>query len=367
MKMNKRIGVISIWDIDNYGNRLQNYALLSALRSLGYSPYTLKMWPQKKWKRIFQYLTNYDVSWMRLVKEKLSHNYRKYNFLCFERKHITKDRHFYDSTEDKVSLNRKYDAFIVGSDQIWNPVFLEEPYYFAAFADKDKTTISYAASMGVGELDYLSQEKLKNGLKTIKYVSVREERAAEIIEALDEPKPAVVIDPTMLISADEWQKLEKKPDYIHKDYILLYYLGDISEERWSYLQKISNENNLDIIILGKKEYPEYYQAGPSEFLYLIHHAKLMCTDSFHGCVFSILFQTPFYVFERENSLQKMNSRIDTLLNIFHLENRTKSSNDVDYSLECDFTQCERIIEEKKSFGMNFLKKSLSNLNIEGNM
>lgn len=358
--MKKKVGVISIWDIDNYGNRLQNYAMLHAVKDLGYDAYTLKMWPQKKWKRVFQYIFNYDVSFLRLCMEKARNN-RKYHFLKFERENITKDRHFFHAEENRKLINKLYDGFVMGSDQIWNPVFLGESYYFGAFADEDKPTVSYAASIGVSELKESDQVKLKKGLATVKKISVREDAAADIIENLGIPRPKVVVDPTMLVSASEWEKLEKKPKGLERNYLLLYYLGDVSDERWNYLNRIANENNLELVILGKKEYPKYFDAGPAEFLYLIHHAKLVCTDSFHGCVFSILFQTPFYIFERENSVQQMNSRIDTLLGIFRFCDRKKNRDYDSYSLECSFDQCKEILANKKEEGFHFLEESLKGI------
>ena len=92
-----------------------------------------------------------------------------------------------------------------------------------------------------------------------------------------------------------------------------------------------------------------YTCGPSEFLYLIHHARLVCTDSFHACVFSILFDTQFYVFEREDKLESMNSRIETLLNKFDL-NEHRKKDYTEYSINHDYTNAYKILEsERKKF------------------
>lgn len=358
MEKNRKVAVISIWDIDNYGNRLQNYAMQWELKKLGYDPYTLKMWPQKRLKRILQYLTNFDVSYLRMLKLKMSKNMRKYNFLSFERKHIQKDRRFYHSIEDRDLINRQYSRFIVGSDQVWHPVFLEEPYYFLKFADKDATTMAYAASMGVSSLNEEDSRKMKDGMAYIQSISVREDSAAKVIKDITGKEVSVVIDPTLFVPNTEWERLERKPEKLKRDYLLLYYLGEISETRWTFLNKISKENNLELVILGKPEYQDFYDAGPAEFLYLIHHAKLMCTDSFHGCVFSFLFETPFYVFEREDHLEKMNSRIDTLLQKFHLNNRYANEKEQKYSLECDFSKGKEILEGERVRSEEFIVKGL---------
>lgn len=358
MERDRKVGVISIWDIENYGNRLQNYALDSVINHLGYQACTLKMWPQKKWKRVFQYITNYDVSCLRILLEKIRGNERKYHFIKFEREHIRKDRRFLDSKENASYLNRTYQVFVLGSDQIWNPVFLDESYFFAAFASKEHMTVSYAASMGVSELTKEDEDKLKKGLQGVKCVSVREQRAAEIIERIAGKRPQVVLDPTMLIEQKEWECLEIMPGFVKGDYVLLYYLGDLPKECMQAIRQWCEEKGCEMIVIGRPEYPYYHSVGPAQFLYLVHHAKLVCTDSFHGCVFSILYHTPFHVFERENSVQKMNSRIETLLDTFQLTERKKETGDFSFSLDCDFSKSDTILRAAKEKSMAFLKGAL---------
>ena len=115
----------------------------------------------------------------------------------------------------------------------------------------------------------------------------------------------------------------------------------MSVERTAFINRIAKENNYEIIDLMNSS-DIAYTSGPSEFLYLIHHAKLVCTDSFHACVFSILFDTQFYVFEREDKLESMNSRIETLLNKFALNEHRKK----------DYTNVYKILEnERKKFNL----------------
>lgn len=356
----KKVGVISIWEIDNYGNRLQNYAMLSAIKKMGYDARTLKLWPQSKVKRIIQFITNFDVSFIRLILCKVKGNSRKYNFLKFERKYITKDRRFLDSNENKGYLNKTYHTFVLGSDQIWNTQFAADPYYFGCFAEEENNVVSYAASIGQSQFSDKEKKYFKRAIKSVKYVSVREQRAAEMIEELGEPKPQVVLDPTMLLVADEWELLEKKPVFIddNVNYIVLYYLGELSNEKKVAINKYCEENNCEMIVLAKKEYKEFYSAGPSEFIYLIHHAKMVCTDSFHACVFSILFHTPFFVFDREDEHKSMNSRLDTLLGKFELLDRKVNSGNIDLSRPCDFVKCDKILDSERKDSLDYLQRAL---------
>ena len=364
MKKRVKVGVITIWDIDNYGNRLQNYALLTIIKKLGYDSYTLKVWPQSYLKRAFQYITNYDVSILRILKERLEGNVRKANFLLFEKKNIPKDRRFYNCKYDKKLLNKKYSIIVVGSDQIWHPVFLKNKNFFPTFANSIINTISYAASIGVSQLNEVDKVNLRDGLRYIKHISVRETQAASIISDLGMNTPEVVLDPTMLIDKNEWSNLEIKPSYAEKKYLLVYFLGEISEERLQLIDKISKEYQLQIITLGDRKYSEIYTAGPAEFLFLFHHATLIFTDSFHGCVFSILFNSPFYVFSREDRLENMSSRIDTLLAYFNLQNRIVDDVSTSISLTYDFTLCDKQLLDLRAKSINFLKTALLDSNNE---
>ncbi len=155
-----------------------------------------------------------------------------------------------------------------------------------------------------------------------KEISVREEAGKKIVEDLTGRKDVeVLVDPTMLLTAEEWDNVSNKPEQLKTDkYILNYFLGELSEKRKNEIDRIAKENGCKIINMLDSNSP-FYKTGPAEFLYLEKNAFLICTDSFHACVFSILYNRPFIVFEREDNNVSMNSRIDTLLNKFHLQDR----------------------------------------------
>ena len=108
----------------------------------------------------------------------------------------------------------------------------------------------------------------------------------------------------MLLSADDWDKVVKKPEQLKTNkYILNYFLGNLSETRKKEIERIAKDNGCEIINILDKD-GEFYQTGPSEFLYLEKNASLICTDSFHSCVFAILYNRPFVVFDREDRFSK---------------------------------------------------------------
>ena len=228
-----------------------------------------------------------------------------------------------------------------------------------SFSTKDKNS-SYAVSLGVERLEKQFEQIYKEGLKNFNYISVREDKGAEIVKKITKREDIeVLVDPTMLLTQEEWSKIEKKPSQLKdKKYILNYFLGEISKERKKEIEKIAKENDCQIInILDKKD--PFYVSGPSEFLYLERNAFLICTDSFHSCVFAILFNTPFIVFNREDKSVNMNSRIETLLSKFKLENRYyKGKIDKDL-LKADYIEAYKILEEERKKSLTFLKKALN--------
>ena len=197
-----------------------------------------------------------------------------------------------------------------------------------------------------------------NGLNNI---SVREDRGKEIIQELTgRTDVEVLVDPTMLLNADEWDKVAKKPRELKNDkYILNYFLGELSEERNNEINRIAKENNCEVINILDKQSP-FYQTGPSEFLYLEKNAFLICTDSFHSSVFAILYNRPFIIFDREDKEVKMNSRIETLISKFKLVNRNYNGKITQENLEHDYTEAYKILEKEREKSNRFLEKCLNN-------
>ena len=138
-------------------------------------------------------------------------------------------------------------------------------------------------------------------------------------------------------------------------HILNYFLGEISKDRKKEIEKIATENNCDVINILDTNSP-FYNCGPGEFLYLEKNAFLVCTDSFHSSVFSIIYDTPFVVFERQDKFDSMNSRIDTLLSKFKYRKFNGNiSNDL---LKCDYSEAKEILEREKEKSREYLCKAL---------
>lgn len=346
----KKIGIITLNGYYNYGNRLQNYALQKFVSNY------------EKCKTIWTINSKKDCL-KNTIKSKLFF-LKKYerlsNFVCFTNRYI---RPHYTTSFNKAI--KKYDKFIVGSDQVWNWTFSEfNGKMLLDFSDYDKS-ISYAASFG---LDYISSDLKKtyaDGLSSIKYLSVREDKGKDIIkELINRDDVEVLIDPTMLLTKQEWDKIAKKPKQLkktkNKKYILNYFLGELSESRKAEIERIAKENNCFIINLLDKKDP-FYVCGPSEFLYLEKNAFLICTDSFHSSVFAVLYNRPFVVFDREQSnMKNMNSRIETLITKFKLKNRKYNNHNITKdNINHDYSDAYKILNIERKKSKNFLENALN--------
>jgi len=201
----------------------------------------------------------------------------------------------------------------------------------------------------------------KENLNDMKAISVREVAGKEIVEKLTDRKDVkVLIDPTMMLKAEEWTKIMKKPENLKTDkYIIKNFLGEIPEEYENELARIAEENECEIIDISNDE-SEFYDIGPSEFIYLEKNAFLVATDSFHACVFSILFNTPFLVFKRvDSNLESMYSRIETLLSTFNLEDRIFKGKIKNEILSSNYEEAYKILSEKRLEAMAFLNDAIN--------
>lgn len=194
-------------------------------------------------------------------------------------------------------------------------------------------------------------------------ISVREAAGAAIVESLTNCKAEVVFDPTLLLCKEEWSKIARKPSWFTgKAYLLTYFLGEKPLKVRRGIEAISRKYGLDIIELLDARQREWFCVGPDTFLYLIQHASFVYTDSFHGTVFSILLQTPFVVCERmQAGGVDMTSRIDTLLEIFNMQERRGTLQNgfaVDNLFDLDFSDVEEIRARECERSSAYLRRAL---------
>jgi hypothetical protein len=239
---------------------------------------------------------------------------------------------------------RKYNSVVVGSDQLWLPVNVVSDYYTLNWAGDDINKVSYATSFGVSKIPKGLKGKYASFLKRINHVSVREDTAVKLVAEEAGVKAKLVCDPTLLLTQKEWGDICKNHAAPEGDYIFCYFLGNNKNHR-DFAKRLKDITGCKIISINHcDEYDKYsdtfadiapYDVDPLQFVNYIKNAKYVCTDSFHGTVFSLINEKDFFVFERFKKKQSMstNSRIYSLLKIVGCENRlvTEYAGDIDLS------------------------------------
>lgn len=345
----QKIGIVTIIS-NNYGNRLQNYALQQVLKSLGLQVETIPTMSHRQLKVV--------------IKKALSICFKKYKTTIWTTFDENIDWASHNYKDGHLKNESCFDYFVAGSDQIWNPLFkINSEREFLTFTSKEKR-VAYAASIGLSVLPEEFAGRYREWLNDFKAVSVRENEAADIVDSLTGKRPTVVLDPTMLVSVDDWNKVIKKTQTGSRvKYIVKYFLGIRSEEYDEFIAEYAEEHNDAVIDITKINEEKSNFIGPSEFVYLIKTAEAVFTDSFHGSVFSILYHKPFLTFARpdEDGYGNMNSRIDTLFTKFDLMQKKITGgeqligmNDIGFDVE----KVEDILSIERKKSLEFLKSAL---------
>lgn len=383
-----KAGIVTLFG-DNYGNKLQNLAVQKIIEKYGIEAETIlvdveqgirpingrvikKLSPtylvkvvKTRFKNKYLYKNDRDgivksVRFTKVGKWRDNIKAREQSFLRYTDKYLKLAEHKLSLINADEEWLRTYDYFITGSDQVWNPTYPEtSSIYFLQFVAKEKR-IALAPSIGLSKLPEHVKPLYTKWINEIPHLSVREEKGAKIIKELTGRDAAILADPTLCISREEWEKVEEKPSFdTDTPYVFTYFLGNETNQYRKYIEKYAKRNRYKIINIFDLREPEYYAVNPAEFVYLIHHAKAVFTDSFHGSVFSIIMKTPFVVFDRiEVGGKGMSSRIETLLNTFLLEDR-KFPLSMENIETVNFEECDEIIENLRNKTEAFLKDTFS--------
>lgn len=375
--MSKKVGIITLNGYKNYGNRLQNYALQESIKSLGFSVDTILTDVAKnkdeeaisidgnKLKRLLtiEGIKKIIPKSQEILLKKKNKKYimeRTRKFKAFSKDHLSEKLYSADEKNMPRNIDDKYDFFVVGSDQVWNPSYIHgSELYFLKFASKEKR-IAYAPSFGASFIPDEYTEKYKRGLSGLNCLSVREEAGAKLIKDLTGKEAQVVLDPTMLLSKENWQSMMKPAKNKPKQsYLLTYFLGEVNKETKKTINEIAAKNNFKIVNLADIKSKDYYSSDPSEFIDFINSASIFFTDSFHGAVFSVILQKSFVVFDRVGKLPSMNSRIETLLSLLDLESRHyRNIQKNDDILTIDYSHVAPVLETNRKKSLDYLSVSL---------
>ena len=350
-KKSKKIGVFTVCGNNNYGNKLQNYAIIRTLSKLGYCAETV--WIQTSGIGLRSHL--YSLIKVPLMDHVIQRKRRK-KFFTFNKELNIKKRLLFSFCMKKIA--KRYNYLIVGSDQVWNPYYFSNDNIFL-FKNIEGRKIAFSASFGVNDIPVDERKRYFKTLNDFEYISVREDEGRRLVEELSGRKDSeVLVDPTMLLDAKEWDKIALEPKGMPRKYILCYFLGNLSVQQKQEIDMLAKERGCEVIYILEKDSP-FYNTGPREFLYLEKNADLICTDSFHSTVFAILYNRPFIVYDRnEENAAKMNSRIDTILSKFKLEDRRYCGHMPKDIYSHNYSKAYSVLEKEKKKALDFLKKSL---------
>lgn len=371
MNEQKKIAIMTWYTYKNYGTALQASALSNTIQKTGYEVAFVNYLPKgtvvskpkvdlakRAWKKVVNYRNR---SYSSANRDKLFEDYLSERISCTPK---------CASYPELYDLNEIYDAFVCGSDQIWSPLCYDSKY-FLDFVDNTNKMVAYAPSIGSTEIDDpIIRERMAGNILRFKHLAVREQQGADLIKDLTGQNAKVVLDPTLLMNASEWDAFAnvEATKKIEGEYILCYFLGD-AEKYMEYVRSLSNKTGIPFFVIpvttrqknGGNAVP--FEVGPSEFVSLIRDASYVCTDSFHGMTFSVNYNIPFSVFKRfsDNDPRNQNSRIFNLLKLLKLEGRLtdyKKSCATTVQTDCDFSLANKCLMELREESLSYLTNAL---------
>lgn len=367
----KTASILSFQFANNYGAILQIYALSETLKKLNlevevidYRPLTLSE-PHNPRMNVKHNLKTTGLSStmkslaVRTFKYKSSKKRTK-NFKQFKNQFLNMTEKSYSSNEELHELENQYDYFFVGSDQVWNPYYLESTNssYFLNFAGDHSKKISYAASIAATSLNNSNKKLFEENLENIDCLSVREQSGKELIDALTSKEVKVTLDPTLLLKKDEWYKIaDSKQSY---DKFILVYDLEKTTTIINLANKLSEKTGYKIISFSRgKEYINHYfsfvEKNLNEFLGLFKEAEFVITSSFHGTVFSVICEKNFLTVPHTTR----GSRMIDLLHSIGLNDRLIYSEDTELPQEIiNYTEPNKKLDELRKDSIQFIKESL---------
>ena len=389
----RKVGIVSCYFQPNYGSMIQALATEMALSRLGYENETIDItgFSGEIRKAKIRYFAKAALTSGILltklgrvknaVRKKISKREYKQQIQTRSNRFTTfRNAQFhlsprYPSLRTLGEKSReRYDAVVVGSDQLWLPGNIAADYYTLTWAPEEINKIAYATSFGQSTLPGDTKAKAGRFLMRINHISVREKAGQALVKEITGRSVPVVCDPTLLFSGEEWLTIQKREPLMTGRYVLCYFLGSNPLHR-QYAKRLSLETGCKTVVLPHiDEYVKadeeigdelVYDADPGDFLNLIRNAAYICTDSFHCTVFSMLYEKEFFTFRRfpERDKRSTNSRLDTLFSMTGIKDRLISGEEE--AGEClrriiDYSTVRQRLERIREKSYDYLKAALAN-------
>lgn len=330
----KKVGIITMHRVINYGSALQAYALQQIVRNLGYdceiidyiypNGYHLSLFPKIPiWKSVIRFIIQLAYGFPRKIRIKLFNSF----YTDFLKLSSTR----YETQEQLQKNPPYYDIYITGSDQVWNPKYVGEDTSFMLSFVTRAPKIAYSPSFATGSIPDKYKTLYGKYINKYQAISVREEKGCQIVKDITGKKASIVLDPTLLLRAECYEPIiEKGSIHINGPYILAYILDySFDFNPYPFIERliihIQQKIGYKVCLLGVSERRMLFipgttrlqKVGPAEFLYLFKNASYVITSSFHGTAFSLIYNKPFYSIMDRNSTD---NRILNLLRLLKLEN-----------------------------------------------
>lgn len=366
-----RTGIITFHCADDFGAMLQAYGLLKWLHLQGidaelvkYDPFymTGRYWwiPYIPAKRVNTVILGAMRGFRRNLNIWKKIRNQKRNMKEFRRKYLeVRGVRFWWTWQLRFL---KYDCYVLGSDQIWNPeiTYGVRKAYFGAFQNKyKKRVVAYAASIGGEENDRKYDAEFGECLKSVDVISLREQLSAPYIEKRFHRKTVTVTDPVLFLPQEQWQEIETD---VKENGFILFYETEQNPSMRAYASRLSADKNLKVIELKyrkvrhDKVFQVDYSAGPSEFLGYIHKAAYVITNSFHATAFSIIYKKQFVTFLHKSR----GARLSNLLGLLELNSRMADGNEaIDIDQYIDWSQVEMHIKQLTAQSGSYLLNNLT--------
>lgn len=362
--INNKIGILTWHYYNNFGSALQSFALQHIIIMLGYHVDIInyrnpKFGKTTKLKENLLYFAN-------LYFYKYLPKYYQNKVLLFRKKYMYETKMLFNE-DDLSKFSKTYNTIVCGSDQIWAPN-VYNPIYMLDFVPDGVNKVSYAASIGLESIPNEMVINYKENIGRINHVSVREEKGKEILKNQCGIESTVVLDPTLLLPKEEWDKIKKKTT-IKEEYIFCYFLK--KDHQYKELVKEFAERN-GYSIYGVSDNIDdsswihtfdFQTVNSQDFIGLIEGAQSVFTDSYHGTIFSMIYHKPFLLFERFSSHDTIcqNSRIEQLRTYFGIDKnivKAESISKIEIP-QINYDEFENTLSKLREGSMSFLKQALN--------
>ena len=373
--MSNRILLTTVFSAFNYGSSLQALAGKQIIRKTGYECDLVKLKSLVKGRdvRLGKLITILCRSLFLKKNNALKTYGTSYNKAFVE----GTENKFFAFTDNYLkpievswgglkSMAKDAVACFSGSDQIWNSSTLYvDPLYYLRFAPKYKR-VALSPSFGRDFIAEYNKDKMKEWISDYPYLSVREDSGVKLIEELTGREALHLLDPTLIINADEWRNILSIEDKT-KDYVLAYFLDKPSALAKKSLKALKEKLNCKIVAIpynfeSMNYCDETVAAGPKEFVELVANAKVVCTDSFHGTVFALNMHTPFFAFEREyGSANKQSERVLSILRKVDMLDRYQPQNVVDEIENLNFNYSEEVLSSERKKAYDYVNNAINSI------